>query len=73
MREKFMVECNQEERKNSCACTYDCHRRGKCCECLEYHLSMDQLPGCVFAKISKDAERSYNRDFDYFARLVLRK
>ncbi|MFX1363813.1 MAG: DUF6485 family protein [Promethearchaeota archaeon] len=66
-----MKECNQEKRKKSCTCTYDCHRRGKCCECVEYHLNMDQLLGCVFAKISKDAERSYNRDFKYFARLVL--
>ena len=68
-----MIDCNLEERKNNCACTYDCHRRGKCCECLEYHLSMKQLPGCAFAKISKEAERSYNRDFDNFANLVIKK
>ncbi|MHA2393154.1 MAG: DUF6485 family protein [Promethearchaeota archaeon] len=68
-----MVDCDQVMRKEACACTYDCHRRGKCCECLEYHLSMDQLPGCAFAKISKEAEKSYNRDFEYFARLLLEK
>ncbi|UCC21159.1 MAG: cytosolic protein [Promethearchaeota archaeon] len=68
-----MTECKQEERKVNCTCTYDCHRRGKCCECLDYHLAMSQLPGCAFAKISKEAERSYNRDFDYFATLVLKK
>ena len=68
-----MIECNQKERKSSCTCTYDCHRRVKCCECLEYHLSMNQLPGCVFAKISNDAEGTYNRYFEYFAKLVLRK
>ena len=68
-----MTECNQEEIKNRCSCTYDCSRRGKCCECIEYHLSMNQLPGCIFAKISKDAEKSYNRDFEYFAKLVLNK
>ena len=68
-----MIECNLEAKKKSCTCTYDCQRRGKCCECLEYHLTMNELPGCVFARISKDAERSYNRDFGYFARLVLRK
>ncbi|MHA2398995.1 MAG: DUF6485 family protein [Promethearchaeota archaeon] len=66
-----MNDCNQDERKNTCQCTYDCHRRGKCCECLEHHLSMNQLPGCAFAKISKQAEKSYNRDFEYFAKLVL--
>ncbi|MFX0042813.1 MAG: DUF6485 family protein [Candidatus Hodarchaeota archaeon] len=68
-----MSECNQEEIKNKCSCTYDCIRRGKCCECIEYHLSMNELPGCIFAKISKNAEKSYNRDFEYFAKLVLNK
>jgi len=66
-----MSECYQEKRQKSCTCTYSCSRRGKCCECIDYHLSMDQLPGCVFAKISKDAEKAYNRDFEYFAKLVL--
>ncbi len=68
-----MTECNQGERKDYFTCTYDCHRRGKCCECLEYHLSMKQLPGCVFAKISKEAERLYNRDFKYFANLIMKR
>ncbi|MFX1329522.1 MAG: DUF6485 family protein [Promethearchaeota archaeon] len=68
-----MVDCNQNERKYDCACTYDCHRRGKCCECISYHLSMNQLPGCVFAKISKAAEKTYDRDFEYFAKLILGK
>ena len=67
-----MIKSNQEERKSSCTCTYDCHRRGKCGECLEYHLPMNQLPGCAFAKISKDTEATYNRDFEFFAKLVLR-
>jgi hypothetical protein len=71
--DRIMTECNLEELKNNCTCTYDCHRRGKCCDCVEYHLSMNQLPGCAFAKISKEAERSYNRDFEYFANLVLKK
>ena len=34
---------------------------------------MDQLPGCAFAKISKEAEKSYNRDFEYFAKLMLKR
>ena len=33
-----MTECNQEEIKNRCLCTYDCSRRGKCCENIEYQL-----------------------------------
>ncbi|MHA1150138.1 MAG: DUF6485 family protein [Promethearchaeota archaeon] len=66
-----MPECNQEQLIKDCACTYSsCSRRGKCCECIQYHLRMDELPGCVFAKISKDAEKTYDRSFSYFARLV---
>jgi hypothetical protein len=34
---------------------------------------MNELPGCAFAKISEEAERTYNRDFKYFANLVLKK
>jgi hypothetical protein len=34
---------------------------------------MKQLPGCAFAKISKEAEKTYNRDFKYFAELVLKR
>ena len=69
-----MTECNQEQLKKKCTCTYtSCSRQGKCCECIEYHLRMSELPGCVFSKISKEAESSYNRSFEYFANLVLGK
>lgn len=68
-----MVDCSIDELKKSCPCTYDCHRRGKCCECVMYHREMGQLPGCFFAKISPEAEKTYNRDFEYFANLVLNK
>jgi len=68
------MECNQEERKKSCACTYSgCSRMGKCCECIEYHLANRELPGCVFAKISKEAESSYDRSFRHFATLITGK
>ncbi len=47
-----------------CTCTYSsCSRRGKCCECLQYHLKRDQLPGCCFPP---DAERTYDRSFKAF-------
>ncbi|MEJ2279157.1 MAG: DUF6485 family protein [Candidatus Lokiarchaeota archaeon] len=68
-----MTECNQDRLKESCPCTYDCSRRGKCCECVSYHISMNELPGCAFAKISKEAEESYNRGFKYFAELIGKK
>jgi hypothetical protein len=51
-----------------CNCTYEpCGRKGNCCECLRYHLRSQELPACCF---SKDAEASYDRSFDHFARLV---
>jgi hypothetical protein len=34
---------------------------------LQYHLRSRQLPGCCFPD---DAERTYDRSFDHFARLV---
>jgi len=65
------MECNQAQIKNRCACTYSiCSRMGKCCECIEYHLTNRELPGCVFAKISKEAESSYDRSFRHFASLI---
>jgi len=68
------MECKQAERKKICACTYSsCSRLGKCCECIEYHLANRELPGCIFAEISKEAESSYDRSFENFARLILNK
>jgi hypothetical protein len=52
----------------SCTCTYaGCEKHGICCECLQYHLGMRQLPGCCFPK---DVERTYDRSFERFAGLV---
>nr|WP_245587793.1 DUF6485 family protein [Desulfovibrio inopinatus] len=51
-----------------CTCTYDaCNKTGLCCQCIQYHLRSRQLPGCCF---SKDAEKTYDRSFEHFARLV---
>ena len=44
-----------------CPCTYSCGRRGKCCECLAYHLRSDGFPACFF---SKEAEAKYDRSFE---------
>ena len=50
----------------------DCRkeRKGICCECLDYHIKKRQLPGCCFPS---DAERTYNRSFERFAKLVMEK
>lgn len=62
------MKCNQEENLSRCNCSYDpCSRKGMCCQCLRYHLNMRELPACCFPD---DAERTYDRSFAHFARLV---
>ncbi|MBF0243684.1 MAG: cytosolic protein [Planctomycetes bacterium] len=62
------MECKKEANKKTCACTYmSCQRRGICCDCVVAHLKQRQIPGCFF---SPDAEKSYDRSFEHFARLV---
>ena len=59
-----MIDCtNIKPNKDKCNCTYPCAKKGKCCECLHYHLSMKQLPACCFPD---DVERTYDRSFDMF-------
>ncbi|MDD5723964.1 MAG: DUF6485 family protein [Syntrophales bacterium] len=54
-----------------CKCTYEpCSRKGTCCDCLLFHLRMRELPACCF---DKNAECTYNRSFEHFARLVTEK
>jgi len=59
------MECtNFKQNMAVCNCTYDpCPRKGKCCECVAYHKSMNQLPACYF---SSSAERSYDRSYRKF-------
>ncbi len=63
-----MIECKKEENRDRCNCTYEpCSRKGTCCDCLQYHLRMRELPACCF---DSDVERTYDRSFEHFARLV---
>ncbi|HEC33118.1 MAG TPA: hypothetical protein ENI37_00175 [Chloroflexi bacterium] len=65
------MECNIEANRARCTCTYEpCPRKGKCCECIAYHLSLDELPGCVFPP---EAERTYDRSKRYFAQIYGRR
>ena len=65
------MECKKEKNLDRCNCTYEpCSRKGVCCDCLQYHLRMRQLPACCF---DRNAERSYDRSFEHFARLVAEK
>jgi Domain of unknown function (DUF6485) len=68
MERDFIMECNISDNKAKCTCTYEpCPRKGKCCECIQYHLAMNELPGCVFPP---EVERTYNRSFSAFKRSV---
>ena len=43
------MECQIEVNKAKCPCTYEpCSRKGKCCECVQYHRRNGELPGCFF-------------------------
>ncbi|MBR9691316.1 cytosolic protein [Candidatus Woesearchaeota archaeon] len=65
------MECNIEENKKNCNCTYPgCPRKGKCCECLSYHLSNDELPACCFPA---DVEKTFDRSFEKFCEINMKK
>ncbi|MEG1393153.1 MAG: DUF6485 family protein [Christensenellaceae bacterium] len=55
------MECKQVRNAHDCPCTYNCSRKGICCECVTYHRTKNQIPACFF---SKDAEKSYNRSVE---------
>jgi hypothetical protein len=62
------MECKEGENSKSCNCTYEpCSRKGTCCDCIRYHLDMRELPACCF---TAEAELTYDRSFEHFARLV---
>ncbi len=62
------MECKQKVNEERCTCTYPgCSRHAICCDCLHYHKKKRQLPGCFFPA---DVERTWERSFDAFARLV---
>ena len=65
------MECKQNELKETCPCTYPgCPRKGKCCECLKYHLSNDELPACCFPP---EIEKTYDRTIENFIRVYKEK
>ncbi len=62
------MTCKKETNLPHCNCSYaPCSKKGVCCDCLSYHLSQRQLPACCFPD---GAERTYDRSFEHFARLV---
>ncbi len=63
------MDCQRERNLKTCNCTYEpCSKKGLCCDCVRYHLKLRELPACFFPA---DAERTYDRSFEHFARLVM--
>ena len=62
------MECKIAENLIRCNCTYEpCSRKGRCCECLAYHLERSELPACAFPP---EVERTYDRSFTRFAEVI---
>jgi hypothetical protein len=62
------MECKKIRNSGQCNCSYEpCPRKHTCCDCLSYHLDSRELPACFFPA---EAERTYDRSFEHFARLV---
>jgi len=63
--EAMPEECkNYQANLERCNCTYEpCSRKGYCCECMEYHRRMGELPACYF---SPEVERTYDRSIRRF-------
>ena len=62
------MECIKEQNLKRCNCSYNpCSRKGNCCECLQYHLRSRECPACFFPN---NVERTYDRSFEKFAKLV---
>ena len=61
------MECGTAKNSSLCNCTYEpCSRKGRCCECLRYHLGMNELPACTFPA---NVEASYDRSFRKFCEI----
>jgi hypothetical protein len=60
------MECNKDRNKDFCNCTYPCSKAGICCDCLNYHRKMGELPACYFPV---DAEKTYDRSIENFISL----
>jgi len=58
------MECRAEKNLKYCNCSYSgCSRKGICCECIRYHISLKELPACFF---SDDVEKTYDRSIENF-------
>jgi len=53
------MDCTIEKNRATCPCTYSsCSKRGRCCECVQYHVTRNELPACFFPP---EVEKTYDR------------
>lgn len=64
------MECKKSRNTGFCNCTYPCSRKGICCDCLQYHRQMGELPACYFPD---DYEKSYDRSIEGFISLYQKR
>lgn len=57
------MECKIEKNAQNCTCTYSCSKRGLCCECVAYHRSKKEIPGCFFPS---EGEKTWDRSVKNF-------
>jgi len=58
------MECKKQTNIENCPCTYPgCSKKGICCGCISYHLSLNELPACCF---DEETEKTYDRSFQKF-------
>ena len=60
------MDCPTESNLSGCTCTYDCERRGKCCQCVRYHRDKGAIPACFF---NAEYEKTYDRSVANFLRM----
>ncbi len=57
------MECKKDRNMKFCNCTYDCSKKGVCCDCIQYHLKLGEFPACFFPN---DVEKTYDRSIATF-------
>jgi hypothetical protein len=63
-------DCPTAANQGRCTCTYEpCPRKGICCECIAYHRSSGEAPGCLFPAA---VERTYDRSLRKLAESIRR-
>jgi len=59
-----IMECQKEQNLKNCNCTYPgCDKKGRCCQCVDYHQQRNELPACYF---SDEVEKTYDRSIEKF-------